>query len=268
MENSWTAVFKYCKLTYLNLLGKHIAEEKMGRRKQTRGNCVFCGREMTKSGLSRHLSGCEARQAAETVANSKRGTQQKIIHLQILDAFSGDFWLHLEVKGTATLEDLDHYLRTIWLECCGHLSAFHIDPYRYTQIFDGGWSIGDEKPMNVPVQKVFSPDMQIMYEYDFGTTSELTIKVLGAREGKPHTKFPIFLMARNHMAYIPCMECEEQATLLCLDCMYEVAGPCELCETHWKTHQHDSENYGGPMPLINSPRTGLCGYDGPAEPPY
>ena len=30
-----------------------------------------------------------------------------------------------------------------------------------------------------------------------------------------------------------------------------VDGPCELCDAHWETHEHDSEQYGGPMPLVN-----------------
>lgn len=240
----------------------------MGRRKQTRGSCVFCGREMTKSGLTKHLQSCEARVAAQAEVNNQRGRNQQIFHLQILDAYTGSFWLHLEMKGSATLEELDGYLRAIWLECCGHLSAFTIPPYRFTQLFDDGFSIGDEKSMNVQVQKIFTPGMNIPYEYDFGTTSELVINVLDVREGKPHTKRPIFLMARNQMPQIPCMVCGEQATLICLDCLYEVDGPCELCDAHWETHEHDSENYGGPMPLVNSPRTGMCGYEGPAEPPY
>lgn len=240
----------------------------MGRRKQTRGNCIFCDRELSKGGLSKHLRSCEARATAQAEINKQRGKNQTIYHLQVLDAYSGDFWLQVEVKGSATLEDLDYYLREIWLECCGHLSAFHIEPHRYTQIFDDGWSIGDEKPMNVQVKNIFSPEMVIPYEYDFGSTSYLTIKVLAERAGKPHSKYPVFLMARNKMPYISCMACDEQATLLCLECMYETDGPCELCEKHWKSHHHDSENYGGPMSLINSPRTGVCGYDGPAEPPY
>ena len=33
--------------------------------------------------------------------------------------------------GSATLEELDHYLRTIWLECCGHLSQFTIGGMLY-----------------------------------------------------------------------------------------------------------------------------------------
>jgi hypothetical protein len=39
-----------------------------------------------------------------------------------------------------------------------------------------------------------------------------------------------------------------------------------LCDEHVKNHPHDE--YGDPLPLVNSPRLGMCGYDGPAEPPY
>lgn len=39
-----------------------------------------------------------------------------------------------------------------------------------------------------------------------------------------------------------------------------------LCDHHAQDHPHD--NYGDPMPLVNSPRVGMCGYEGPAEPPY
>jgi len=32
----------------------------------------------------------------------------------------------MQVKDNAALSDLDSFLRDIWLECCGHLSAFEI----------------------------------------------------------------------------------------------------------------------------------------------
>jgi hypothetical protein len=32
--------------------------------------------------------------------------------------------------------------------------------------------------------------------------------------------------------------------------------------------EHPHESYGEPTLLVNSPRVGLCGYEGPAEPPY
>lgn len=41
------------------------------------------------------------------------------------------YWLVIEVKDTATLKDVDQFLRNIWLECCSHLSAFEIDGLSY-----------------------------------------------------------------------------------------------------------------------------------------
>ena len=183
----------------------------MARRKQSRGKCAFCGREMTRGGLVRHLKACPQREEATRAANQEPGQEQILYHLQVQDAWRGDFWLHLEMRGSATLADLDHYLRAIWLECCGHLSQFSV----------GGWGGED---------------------------------------------VPIFLMARNDPPEAQCVECGQPASWLCLECVYELEEPGTLCDEHARMHPHD--NYGEPMPLVNSPRVGMCGYVGPADPPY
>ena len=237
----------------------------MARRKQTRGECLFCGREMTRSGLSKHLHSCPSR--SEAVAKAKQGKKQTIYHLQVHDAWSGGFWLHLEMGGTATLEELDEYLRAIWLECCGHLSSFEIGDTRYTQILDDGYSMGDEEPMSAQVRKIFEHGMSIPYEYDFGTTSELVVSVVGERAGKMLSKHPISLMARNRFEPAQCADCDQNATWLCVQCFEERDDSlCELCDIHAESHGCD--DYGGPTPLVNSPRVGMCGYVGPADPPY
>jgi hypothetical protein len=47
------------------------------------------------------------------------------------------------------------------------------------------------------------------------------------------------------------------------------------CEACGRTHEHEYYGSGDEesapewaMPLVNSPRVGLCGYTGPADPPY
>lgn len=117
-------------------------------------------------------------------------------HLRVQDASDKDYWLNLEMVGPASLERLDSYLRAIWLECCGHLSKFTI----------GGWQ-GEEIVKSRKADAIFEPGLVLRHLYDFGTTSETDIKVVGARQGEPTTKY-------------------------------------------------------------NSPRVGMCGYGGPAEPPY
>ena len=227
----------------------------MSRRKQTRGKCVFCGREMTRGGLAKHLSSCPQRQEVIHTVVGKRGKTLPIYHLQVQDAWRGDFWLHLEMKGSATLADLDHYLRAIWLECCGHLSQFSV----------GGWS-SEEIPKKTPAAQVFGSGIELTHIYDFGTSSETLLKVVGVREGKSLTASPIFLVARNNPPEDYCMECDQPASWLCIECIYELEKSGTLCDEHAEAHPHT--NYGEPMPLVNSPRVGMCGYEGPAEPPY
>lgn len=229
----------------------------MAERKRTRGACSYCGRELTRSGMARHLSTCEKRGAVIAAADQKPGEAIPLVHLQVQPAWGGDHWLHLEVNGTATLKQVDTYLRAIWLECCGHLSEFSF----------GGW--GAEKAgMSRKVAQVFRPGVEVTHIYDFGTESVTLLKALGSREGKPTTRHPIALMARNETPSYLCQECGGPATHLCLECAYEYdeEQPGTLCGKHARAHPH--EDYGEPMLLVNSPRVGMCGYEGPAEPPY
>jgi len=236
----------------------------MPRKKQSRGVCAYCGKEMTKGGLSRHLKTCPERQKAIAVADLKRGRNLTLYHLQVQDAWSGDYWLHLEMRGDATLQDLDGYLRAIWLECCGHLSAFEIGPVVYTQIFDDGMGWREERSMDVRVDKLFSPGMSIPYKYDFGTTSELVIKVVSERKGKSTTSHPIALMARNEFAPPTCSQCDRPAEWICTECMWDESEDYLFCEEHGDEHEHEDMM----LAIVNSPRVGMCGYNGPAEPPY
>lgn len=223
--------------------------------KQSRGTCNFCGKEMSKGGISRHLKSCSERQAAQEKADAGTGKAETIYHLQVQDGYSPDFWLHLEMRGSAKLGDLDDYLRAIWLECCGHMSQFSF----------GGWA-GEEFAMSRKIQDVLDVGETLTHIYDFGTSSETLVTAVAIRTGTPLSKKPIYLMARNRMPEATCMECDKPATYVCMECIYEEDASGFLCEEHVETHPHD--DYGDPMGLYNSPRTGMCGYDGPAEPPY
>jgi hypothetical protein len=204
--------------------------------------------------MTRHLAGCDRRREAVAAADAKPGAPTVLVHLQVRDGFSGEYWLNLEVDGEATLKQLDGYLRAIWLECCGHLSQFST----------GGWQ-GNTVGMARKVGAVFQPDVELTHIYDFGTESVTLLKAVGARAGKRTTKHPITLMARNAPPALTCQECGAPATHLCVECLYE-GKPGTLCDAHAGTHPH--EEYGEPMALVNSPRVGMCGYEGPADPPY
>jgi hypothetical protein len=229
----------------------------MARTPQSRGKCQYCGEETAKSGMTRHLAKCEKRAKVIETANTGRQPDETLWHIRILDAHDKDFWLDLEMRGPAALEKLDSYLRSIWLECCGHLSEFTVGGWR-------GYEIGKSRKAD----DTFTKETELLHLYDFGTTSETEIHVIGSREGKPTTKHPIALMSRNNMPVMECNQCGKTATHLCLECLSnaKIMGTWFLCGEHAKTHPHNE--YGEPMQLFNSPRMGMCGYEGPAEPPY
>ncbi|MCK5876990.1 MAG: hypothetical protein KAG43_05090 [Candidatus Marithrix sp.] len=221
--------------------------------KQSRGKCIFCDKEMTNGGLTKHLQACHKRK--EMIEQTKKGKSQSLYYLKIQNAYLKNFWLHLEVKGSATLKDLDQYLRDIWLECCGHMSSF----------MTLGSQDEDELPMNLKINRL-NPDVKLTHIYDFGTETETLITITDVRKGIPLTKHPIYLMARNDIPETFCVECGKPSKWYCEECLVEEETWNTFCDKHAKTHPHD--NYGEPIEIVNSPRLGVCGYTGPAVPPY
>jgi hypothetical protein len=205
--------------------------------------------------MTKHLATCPQRQAAIAAAEGTRTPSETLYHLRAQPAGQSEFWLDLEMRGSGTLKQLDSYLRAIWLECCGHLSRFSV----------GEWG-GDDIPMSRRLAQVFAGLTELTHQYDFGTTSTTLIKVVGTREGRPLTRHPVALMARNLMPAAQCIVCQQPANWLCMECLIEDDVWGTLCDEHVKTHPHD--NYDEPVRLVNSPRLGLCGYTGPADPPY
>jgi hypothetical protein len=53
------------------------------------------------------------------------------------------------------------------------------------------------------------PGMELLYEYDFGTPTQLLVRVLAEYEGPLQKKKPFEILARNEPPEIPCDECGE-----------------------------------------------------------
>ena len=219
--------------------------------KQARGICSYCGDEVVKQSVEKHLAKCAPRQAAIAAA---AGESETLVHLRAEPTHSKKFFLDLEVRGSATLKDLDHYLRAIWLECCGHLSEFN-----YT-----AWDDSDI-PRTKKLSAAFKEGDSLVHLYDMGSTSETQLRTISVRTGIPTTPNPMVLLVRNKMPESECELCGVEATLYCTECLMEGEW-VTLCEDCWEKHGH-TKDYG-PAELINSPRLGMCGYGGPATPPY
>jgi hypothetical protein len=227
----------------------------MAERPQSRGECAYCGAVIARGGASRHLDACARRREAIAQADSGGGARELLLHLRVTAEGSSEFWLDLEMRGSASLKTLDTYLRAIWLECCGHLSRF-----------SAGASWGSDISMRRKAADVFRPGLTLVHEYDFGTSSYTQIRVAGERTGVPTTRHPIALMMRNVMPEAQCGRCDQPATHLCPPCHDEMEPVYLFCAEHAKKHRH--RDYEGTIALVNSPRMGMCGYEGPADPPY
>lgn len=221
----------------------------------SKGKCNLCGEEFAKAGMTRHITACRKTHTLEKLEGRGKPRDATLYHLV---AEGGPaYWLHLEVPSDATLKDLDRFLRDIWVECCGHLSAFTINGARYDVDASMAREWGeDARGMNVALARVLQPGSKFNYEYDFGTTTELALKVVAEREGDARGK-GIQILARNDPPPIMCSECGQPATQVCSDCIWSGGG--WVCDECVPAHPCGEEML---LPVVNSPRVGMCGYTG------
>jgi hypothetical protein len=192
--------------------------------KQTQnGNCFMCGKTATKTAMKNHI--CKDHNSGD----------ESCFLIKAEGAYNNDYWLFFSVALDATLTTVDKFLRQIWCECCGHLSAFR----------QGGREFGKAR-------KVSALDVgdKLLYEYDFGTTTEILLTVVD-KISRPKQREKVLLLARNEPIVEPCETC--QAPAVCVDA-WEGVAYCEKCA------EEADEN--ALLPVVNSPRMGECGYDG------
>jgi Plasmid pRiA4b ORF-3-like protein len=227
-------------------------------RQTSKGTCTFCHGEFSKSAITRHLETCEQRAITEAKVGSKQKAQPtRKLHLVVEGRDLPMYWMHLEVTASTTLTRLDRFLRNTWLECCGHLSAFEIEGVRYSVDtgMDDEWDMGD-KSMRVRLDKVLSPGQTCSYEYDYGTTTELKLKVISEREVVAKGN-AIQVLARNIPPLILGEICGKPATEVCSQCIFDDKG--WLCDDCAEEHECGEEML---LPVVNSPRVGMCAYTG------
>ncbi len=266
---------------------------------QTKGFCKFCGKEYTKAGMVKHLQTCKKRGEITSKAMKPRfdgGGFTLVINAK----YNSDYWLIIDMKETAQLKDLDRFLRDIWLECCGHLSSFTIGDTIYDVNPSGYDDCWGKKPKSMVIQlkKVLRVGMQFEYEYDFGSTTTLLIKVAGYCDNYTE-KDKITLLSRNHFEKHMCNDCgEKEAEWFSAENMYYGSGEraylCQTCfdrltgemteeedeevELDWEEMDEDEEaepdwdeideyEAGMYLPVCNSPRMGVCGYEGSSKYP-
>ncbi len=212
----------------------------------TKGICEFCGQTYSRRGIKRHLDSCPQR-ARGRISD----TDIPYYTLLIEDAYDRDYWLYVEVSAKATLEDLDRFLRDIWLECCGHLSQFIIGGERF--LCAGVELDWGDVSMDISFRDIARPGLVFEHEYDFGSTTTLKLACVSARLGGLATEERIKLLARNNAPNIHCDSCGKEAEWFVTEDFILL---CDSCAEKYDLEEEWS------LPVLNSPRTGVCGYGG------
>ena len=240
---------------------------------KSEGVCLFCKKTYKKAGINRHLH----KHLESEVIQGKPG-QSYLLKVEPDTSWGRTpYFLSLWMDGNTAMQDLDDFLRAIWLECCGHMSAFRnpklqarrsmFDFFEAEDLLEKGKTkeyealmeaSSGEIPMRRKAKKVFQKGLKLIYDYDFGSTTRLEIVVVAEYNTKAASD--IVLLSRNEPIITPCSVCNKSAaTQMCMQCIHhEDALFCEACA---KDHAEDCEDFY-PDPIVNSPRSGVCGYDG------
>jgi hypothetical protein len=249
----------------------------MEQNPKSEGKCLFCGETFAKAGIIRHLQN-----HLKQKVNENASGQSFLLKIEPDPKWDkSPYFLSLWVDSRATMKNIDSFLRDIWLECCGHLSAF-TNPKNRRQnnsmydFFEAEELLAKNKqkeyeslmekengeiPMSRKADKVFHKGLNLEYEYDFGSSTYLSLTVMDEYPVKADKN--IVLLSRNEPLELLCEACKkEPATQICTvhnwdeDSLF-----CDKCAKQHAKKCEDFNDYAA-MPVVNSPRMGVCAYSG------
>lgn len=213
----------------------------MARKVSTKGKCYICKKELGKGAMKTHLRKCKNQDEGDT----------EYLRLKVEGYYDKDFWIYLQVKSSATLRELDAFLRRIWLECCDHLSEFNIGGVGFESHGRGVSSM-----IRFKLKDVLSEGDVFTHEYDFGSTTTLKLEVVEVYHGVDGAD-DVILLARNNMKEYACGKCGEKAEYVGVDYdSDEYMAFCTECVDEYCCDSYCASE------ITNSPRMGVCGYAG------
>ncbi|MBN1167848.1 MAG: hypothetical protein JXA44_12070 [Methanospirillaceae archaeon] len=203
------------------------------------GTCFICKKKVTGDTIEDHLPECIPS------ANWPHHKESGYL-IRIMDRDNRRFWLILLASPDATLADLDHLIRDVWVECCDHLSSFSIGICSFS-------SHREDEGMNIYIRDVLLPGEDGTYRYDYGSPTRLRISILSPTHYYPKDR-QLVLLGQNTKAKHRCKICkadaayaykkryDERTQYYCQKCLDLQLIDSDYC---W---------YAG-----NSPRAGVCG---------
>jgi hypothetical protein len=114
----------------------------------------------------------------------------------------------------------------------------------------------EDHSLYAELDEVLSVGQKFSYTYDFGSSTYLNLRIVSEREWMANPGDPIMLLARNVAPEFKCSVCGESASMI-------YGGIWGDGNTYCKKHAKKYEYEGLILPIVNSPRVGVCGYDGP-----
>lgn len=222
---------------------------------QQKGMCRACNYVGTKASMTKHQSTCPKRQASPT--QGAKSKPREVFRLRV--SGGGPFWLDIEAAADATLNDIDGFLRGIWLECCGHLSEFTIGPE--PDWAEDAWDMNPKpkrgkKAAPPQLSELLAVGQKFGYTYDMGSSTDLELTVQAKEMTSGSAK--VVLLARNLPPVWKCIECGQPATMLnSWEYDDDTGLPLMYCDDH--AEDVDEEAL---LPIVNSPRMGVCAYEG------
>ncbi len=84
---------------------------------KSEGICSYCKKTFSGRAMAKHLEACVERNKQTEVGKG---------NVFLIKASCGPYWVYFEANTDSALKNIDDFLRDLWLECCGHLSAFTI----------------------------------------------------------------------------------------------------------------------------------------------
>ena len=179
------------------------------------GMCNICRTTLFGNGARSHIARCaEARYGIRGTRAALKG-RSRTVHISV-GSPERPHWMELGVRADTTLLELDRFLRSVWLECCGHLSHFDIGGVVYSVMVprpgdDFHFQPMDEheekwRHMGKTVGSAIKPATWFEHQYDYGTITELDLRHVNEFEGLAQALSPsqpwhggkIVVIARNH----------------------------------------------------------------------
>ncbi|MEJ7779529.1 MAG: hypothetical protein WKF68_08055 [Daejeonella sp.] len=245
---------------------------------KSEGKCLYCNETVSKLYINRHLQ----KHLADKTLINKPGRSFLLKVQTNPDWGNTPYFLSLWIDGQILMDEFDQFLRDIWLECCGHMSSFTnpknrgrgagmFDFEEAHEMFDKGQikeyekimeEINGEVPMSRKAELALYRGLKLVYRYDFGSTTELELSILDEYPVKADKA--IVLLSRNEPPELLCEHCDKEAAKeICMVC-FGSQDEGIFCVKCAKKHAKTCDDYAdyAAMPVVNSPRMGVCGYGG------